>query len=87
MIIGGYSDKSKYLYYLEHETSMIQAYQWKEMNCYLNGVELLQTRQKRVVVLIVRKALSVLSGTVSEDNIKTIRRKLKNVEEGQKVLA
>ena len=86
---GRYSNNDKYLGlldFLEQETSII-AYQWKKMHNYLRGIELLQTRPKRAVLPIVGKALSVLFGTVSESDMKTIRRKLKDVEEGQKVLA
>lgn len=57
------------------------------MNNYLKVVELLQTKLKRAVVPIVGKAISVMFGTVSENGIKIIRRKLKNIEEDQKVLA
>lgn len=47
------------------------------MNNYLKDVELLQTRQKRVVVSIAGKAVSVMFGTVYEKGIKKIKRKLK----------
>lgn len=50
------------------------------------SVELLQIKQKRAVVPTVGKALRVLFGTVWED-VKIIRRKMKEVEKNQRVLA
>ena len=44
---------------------------WKELSTYLKGIGQLQARQKRAIVPIVGKALSVLFGTVSEGNVKT----------------
>lgn len=55
------------------------------MSLYLKGVMLLQTRWKLAVLPIVGKTLNVLFGTVSEDDMRTIRRKLRNVERGQQV--
>lgn len=57
----------------------------KDMSLYLKGVMLLQTRWKLAVLPIVGKTLNVLFGTVSEDDMRTIRRKLRNVERGQQV--
>ena len=52
----------KLLYSLEQE-SRVMEYQWKEINLYLKGIGLLQSRPKRAVIPIVGKALSVLFGT------------------------
>lgn len=60
--------------------------QWKDMSLYLKEVKLLQTRQKQAVLPIVGKALNVFFGTMSEDNMRTIRSKLGNVERDQQVL-
>lgn len=57
------------------------------MNNYLKVVELLRTKLKRAVVPTVGKSISVMFGTVSENSIKIIRRKMKNIKEDQKVLA
>ena len=52
-----------------------------ERNEYVSeGIRLLQARQKRAVIPIVGKALSDLFSTVSEENVKTIRWKLRDVE-------
>lgn len=53
----------------------------------MKDVELLKTRQKRAVVSIVGKPVSVMFGTVSEKDIKKNQEKTENVEEDQKVLA
>ena len=76
----------KLLYSLEQE-SRVMEFQWKEMNLYLKGIGLLQSRPRRTVIPIVRKALSVLFGTVSEEDVKVIRRKLSYVERNQKTIA
>ena len=65
----------KLLYSLEQKSRAME-YQWKDMNSYLKGIGLLQTRPKRTVIPIVGKALSVLFGTVSEEDVKIIQRKL-----------
>lgn len=54
-------------------------FQWKVMKGYLKGIELLQTRGKRVVVLIVRKALHFLFGTDAKI-ISGSRRKWKGIK-------
>ena len=56
----------KLLYSLEQESSVMES-QWKEMNLYLRGIGLLQSRPRRAVIPIVGKALRVLFGTVSEE--------------------
>ena len=61
--------------------------QWKEMNLYLRGIGLLQSRPRRAVIPIVGKALCVLFGTVSEEDGRVIRRKLSDVERNQKTIA
>ena len=76
----------KLLYSLEQESRAMQ-YQWKEMNSYLKGIGLLQFRPRRAVVPIVGKALSVLFRTVSEEDVRIIRRKLSDVERNQKTMA
>ena len=57
------------------------------MDDYLKGLELLRTRSKRAVIPIMGKALSVLSGTVTEEEIKTLRRRLEKAESNQKISA
>ena len=57
------------------------------MNLYLKGIELLQSRPKGAVIPMVGKALSVLFGTVSEEDVRVIRRKLSDVERNQKTMA
>lgn len=54
---------------------------------HLEGLKLLQVRNKRAVLPIVGKALHVLFGTVSEADLGWIRRKLANVGGNQKILA
>ena len=76
----------KLLYSLEQESRVMES-QWKEMNLYLRGIGLLQSRPRRAVIPIVGKALSVLFGTVSEEDVRVIRRKLTDVERNQKTLA
>ena len=76
----------KLLYSLEQESRAME-YQWKQMNSYLKGIGLLLSRPKRAVVPIVGKALSVLFGTVYEEDVKIIRRKLLDVERNQKTMA
>ena len=63
---GCNEDTSGCYIFLDHVTTTTE-YLWKEMSSDLKGIELLQTRNKIAVVPIVRKALSVLFGTVSED--------------------
>ena len=46
------------------------------MSNYLRGIKLLRIRQKRAVLPIIGKALGVLFGTVSEDEMRLIKRKL-----------
>ena len=55
------------------------------MDNYLKWVELLRTRGKRAVIPIMGKAFSVLFGTVTEGEIKILRR-LEKVEDNQKIL-
>lgn len=74
------------LYSLTQE-SLILERQWKEMSDYLKGIKLLRTRQKRAVLPIIGKALGVLFGTVSEDEIRLIKRKLTQVEQRQQSTA
>lgn len=74
------------LHSLGSEATMIEA-QWKDMKNYLKEIELLQAREKRSVVPIVGKALNVLFGTVTEDDVKFVRRKLGEVEISQRTLA
>lgn len=84
-----YARDEKYLRLLdaiELETAVLGA-QWKGMKDYLKGVELLQTRKKRAVLPIIGKALGVLFGTVTDDDIESIRKRLGGVEKDQKVLA
>ena len=76
----------KLLYSLEQESRVMES-QWKEMNLYLRGIGLLQSRPRRAVIPIVGKALSVLFGTVSEEDVRVIRRKLTDVERNQKTIA
>ena len=76
----------KLLYSLEQESRVMES-QWKEMNLYLRGIRLLQSRPRRAVIPIVGKALSVLFGTVSEEDVRVIRRKLSDVERNQKTIA
>ena len=76
----------KLLYSLEQESRVMES-QWKEMNLYLRGIGLLQSRPRRAVIPIVGKALSVLFGTVSEEDVRVIRRKLSDVERNQKPIA
>ena len=49
------------------------------MDNYLEKVELLRTRSKKLVLPIMVKALSLLFGTVTEGEIKIVR-KLEQVE-------
>ena len=76
----------KLLYSLEQESRVMES-QWKEMNLYLRGIGSLQSRPRRAVIPIVGKALSVLFGTVSEEDVRVIRRKLTDVERNQKTIA
>lgn len=68
------------------QNSLMLERQWKDMSLYLKGVKLLWTRRKQAIFPIVRKALNGLFGTVPEDDMRTIRRKLGNVERDQQVL-
>ena len=47
----------------------------------------MQSRPKRAVIPKVGKALSVLFGTVSLEDVRVIRRKLSDVERNQKTMA
>ena len=76
----------KLLYSLEQESRVMES-QWKEMNLYVRGIGLLQSRPRRAVIPIVGKALSVLFGTMSEEDVKVIWRKLSDVERNQKTIA
>lgn len=45
-----------------------------DMKDYLKEVDLLQNKKKRAVLPIVGKALRALFGTVTDDNIESIRK-------------
>ena len=57
------------------------------MNYYLRGIKLLKTRQRRSVLPIIGKALGVLFGMVSEDEVRLIKKKLTQVEQKQQSIA
>lgn len=59
--------------------------QYKEMDDYIQ--ECVYSEKGRVIISIVRKALSVLFGTASESDVKLIKQKLANLKINQKELA
>ena len=54
---------------------------------YLHGFTLLQNREKRSVLSIMGKALNVLFGTITEEELDVLERRLKASEKGQLELA
>lgn len=58
--------------YLELEIAIMEV-EWKGMRNYVKGIELLQIRGKRAVVPIVEKALSVLFGIMTDDDVESGR--------------
>ena len=54
---------------------------------YLRGIKLLRTRKRRAMLPIIGKALGVLFGAVSDDEIRLIKRKLAQVEQRQQSMA
>ena len=56
------------------------------MGGYLEGVKLLQNRERRSVLPIMGKALNLLFGTVSEEESDVVRSKLSTFEKDQLAL-
>ena len=56
------------------------------MGGFLEGMKLLQNRERRSVLPIMGKALNVFFGTVSEEELDVIRLKLSTFEKGQLAL-
>ena len=54
---------------------------------YLHGLTLLQNREKRSVLPIMGKALNILVGTITEEELDVLERRLKASEKGQLELA
>ena len=59
---------------------------WKIMEEYLKGVQLFESKTKSSVIPIMGKALKVLFGNVTEEELGTIRDKLNNFERDQRTL-
>ena len=53
----------------------------------MHGLTLLQNREKRSVLPIMGKALNVLFGTITEEELDVLERRLKASEKGQFELA
>lgn len=56
------------------------------MKNYLEGIELLQTRRKRAIISIAGKALNVIFGRVTEEELKNYKENLKGMEKDQRIL-
>lgn len=84
-----YIQKEEYrriTYPLAQESKVLDR-QWKDMSSYLKELELFQTRRKHAILPIIEKAMSVLFGTVSEDDVRVISGKLESVEKYQRVIS